>query len=207
MQLVLQCAEADTAALSRHYPRRLLRPRTVGIDNVPNEIWLIKINPTGCKNVPKQADEIYDRHNQLEGNFSLFQQLEQLELINDLILGDALRPDFLAQLDIQAPIRVPKSSSTAADRPYHIPCIEMPEKVQETLDYEGKLDRSAANIDRLMPVGEESAREFLEQRMKVIAAASGEAGRVAAAELKKSMWRKHAPGPAKAPHGRQGHTG
>lgn len=180
----------------------LIRPRTVGAGNVPDEIWLIKINPTARKDVPLGPDDIYDRHNQLEGNISLFQQLEQLELINDMILVEVFRPEFLAQMDIRAPIRIPKSFSTAPDKPYHIPCIEMPEKVQETLDYEGKLDRSAKNIDGLMAVGEESARAFLEQRTRAIAAASGEAGKAAIAALKKSMWREHAPGAAKTRQGK-----
>lgn len=178
----------------------LIRPRSVGVGNVPDEIWLIKINPTARKEVPLESGDIYDRHNQLEGNISLFQQLEQLELLNDMILVDAFRPEFLTQLDIKTPIRIPKSFSTAADKPYHIPCIEMPEEVQETLDYEGKLDRSAANIDKLMAVGQESARTFLERRVKAIADSSGETGKATIAALKKSMWRGQGRGVGKTRH-------
>lgn len=184
----------------------LVRPRSVGVDNVPDEIWLIKINPTARKGVPLEPDDIHDRHNQLEGNISLFQQIEQLELINDMIMVDAFRPEFLARMDVKAPIRIPKSSGVARDRPYHIPCIEMPEKVQETLDYEGKLDRSAGNINRLIAIGEESAREFLEQRAKVIAATSGEAGRAAAAALKKFMWQEQDRGAARPSRSQQKRT-
>ena len=166
----------------------LVRPRTVGAGNVPDEIWLIKINPTGCKGVPLQFDEITDRRNQLEGNISLFQQLHQLELLNDMIVGEVFVPEFLAQMDIKAPVRIPKPFSNSPDKPYHIPCIEMPEAVQETLDYEGKIDRSARNIEGLIAVGEASAREFLSRRAAAVAAASGEAGRAANAELKDDMW-------------------
>ena len=104
----------------------LIRPRSVGAENVPDEIWLIKINPTATDIVPEQADTIADRRNQMEGNISLFHQLDHLELLNDMILADAFRPEFLAQFDIKTPILIPKSFSTDPDKPYHIPCIEMP---------------------------------------------------------------------------------
>jgi len=68
----------------------LIRPRSVGWDNVPDEIWLIKINPTASTSVPEQADQILDRRNQMEGNVSLFHQLDHLELINDMIAADSL---------------------------------------------------------------------------------------------------------------------
>jgi NTE family protein len=62
--------------------------------------------------VPEQPDDIVDRRNQLEDNISLFQQLRHLEMLNDMLLLNAFRPEFLAQLDIKAPIRIPKSSAT-----------------------------------------------------------------------------------------------
>ena len=166
----------------------LVRPRTVGMDNVPEEIWLIKINPTARRRVPRQPADIIDRHNQLAGNISLFQQLKQLELLNDMLVADVFRPEFLAQMDIKAPIRIPKSL-TCPDRPYHIPCIEMPDEVQEKLDYEGKIDRSAKNIDGLIAIGEASAREFLKKRAAAVAASSSEAGKAATAALKDYLWR------------------
>jgi NTE family protein len=148
----------------------LIRPRTVGVENVPEEIWLIKINPTANKKIPLMADDIIDRRNQLEGNISLFHQLDHIEMINDMILADAFRPEFLARFDIKAPIRIPKSFGTDPDRPYHIPCIEMPPEVQEKLDYEGKLDRSAANIDWLVEQGLAAGEAFLARRKEILAA-------------------------------------
>jgi NTE family protein len=150
--------------------QELIRPRSVGVDNVPEEIWLIKINPTSRARTPVNSEEIFDRRNQLEGNISLFQQLSHLEWINDMIAFDAFRPEFLAQFDIRRPIRIPKSFPTDADKPYHIPCIEMPAEMQEMLDYEGKIDRRAANIEQLIAAGEVAARVFLEERARVVAA-------------------------------------
>ncbi|MBV8393100.1 MAG: patatin-like phospholipase family protein [Alphaproteobacteria bacterium] len=148
----------------------LTRPRSMGADNLPSEIWLIKINPTRWPRVPTRADEIIDRRNQLEGNISLFQQLSHIETLNDMILGGAFRPEFLAQFDVKHPIRIPKSFHSDADRPYHIPCIEMPVELQDLLDYEGKIDRSARNIDRLIAEGEKAAHAFLRDRAAMVAA-------------------------------------
>jgi NTE family protein len=148
----------------------LIRPRSMGEENVPDEIWLIKINPTARLSVPVKPGEIIDRRNQLEGNISLFQQLGHLELLNDMILADAFRPEFLAQFDIKAPVRIPKSFRTDPDKPYHIPCIEMPVELQDLLDYEGKIDRGPDNINRLIAQGEKAAARFLEERAAAVAA-------------------------------------
>ena len=148
----------------------LIRPRSMGDENVPDEIWLIKINPTRRQRVPVKPGEIIDRRNQLEGNISLFQQLGHLEMLNDMILADAFRPEFLARFDIKAPVRIPKSFDTDPDRPYHIPCIEMPLELQDLLDYEGKIDRGSSNINRLIAEGEKAATRFLSERAAAVAA-------------------------------------
>ena len=148
----------------------LMRPRSVGAENLPDEIWLIKINPTARARVPVKSGEIIDRRNQLEGNISLFQQLGHIELINDLILAGAFRPERLARFDIAAPVRIPKSFASDPDKPYHIPCIEMPVELQDLLDYEGKIDRGSHNIGRLIAEGEKSAAAFLRARAAAVAA-------------------------------------
>ena len=142
----------------------LVRSSIVGIENIPEEIWLIKINPTACPQVPVLPGDILERRNQLEGNISLFHQLTTLEDLNDMLLAGAFNPEYLAKLDIKAPIRIPKSFATEADKPYHIPCIEMSTELQETLDYESKLDRASRNIDSMITEGERSARCFLAER-------------------------------------------
>src|SRR5262249_56573225 len=72
--------------------QELMRPNSIGDENLPEEIWLIKINPTTCDQVPELPDDIIDRRNQLEGNISLFQQLRHLEMINNMLLQDAFQP-------------------------------------------------------------------------------------------------------------------
>lgn len=149
--------------------QELIRPQSVGAENIPDEIWLIKINPTTSDTVPMLADDITDRRNQLEGNISLFQQLRHVEMLNDLLLQGAYRPAFLRQLEVSAPIKIPKSFRSDEDKPYHIPCIEMSDALSKTLNYESKLDRSAANIGLLIAEGELSAKGFLERRAAAVA--------------------------------------
>jgi NTE family protein len=145
--------------------QELIRPASVGAQNIPDEIWLIKINRTGCGQMPTRPDQIVDRRNQLEGNISLFQQLRQLEMINDMILENAFQAEYLAQFAIKEPIRIPRSFPTDAPKPYHIPCMEMPVALQDELDFESKLDRSGCHIDRLIAEGEHSAKVFLQERL------------------------------------------
>jgi NTE family protein len=149
--------------------QEMIKPKSVGEANIPEEIWLIKINPTASPSLPERPDDILDRRNQLEGNISLFQQLRHLEMFNDMLLQDAFRPEFLSKLDITAPVRIPKSFSSDDNKPYHIPCIEMPLELQHTLDYESKIDRSPANIHHLIAQGEQSARTFLTERAASVA--------------------------------------
>ncbi len=149
----------------------LVRKGVVGEGNVPHEVWLIKINPTIRGNVPLKPNEIADRRNQLEGNVSVFQNLKWMELINDLILADAFKPDYLARFDITEPVRIPKAFASEPDKPYHIPCIEMSDEMQQSLDYEGKLDRSRENVETLIAHGEERGRMFLAERARRVGAA------------------------------------
>ena len=142
----------------------LIRARCVGAENIPDEIWVIKINATGASSVPVSPEAIGDRRNELVGNVSLFQQLRSVGFINDLLLGDAFRPEFLRSFDVRAPIGIPKCHREEPDRPYHIPCIEMSPDLQESLDHASKLDRGSAQAARLMADGERQARTFLEQR-------------------------------------------
>ena len=75
--------------------KELIRPIFVGRENLPQEIWVIKINPTMSDSVPVAPEEIGDRRNQLVGNVSLFQSLETIEFVNVLLRFNAFRPEFM----------------------------------------------------------------------------------------------------------------
>jgi len=144
----------------------LIKSRFVGPANIPDEIWVIKINPTSSGKIPVEADDVADRRNELEGNVSLFQSLNQIETLNNLFLRGAFKAEFLEQYDIQEPIRVPKSFPEDPDQPYHIPWIEMSAELARSLNYESKIDRSPANIARLIEDGEKQGKHFLEARLR-----------------------------------------
>lgn len=138
----------------------------VGVENIPNEIWVIKLNPTCRDSIPVAPDDILDRRNELEGNISLFQGLKSIENLNDLFLRGAYKEEFLNEISIREPIKIPKSFAEEEDKPYYIPFIEMSDYLQKSLNYESKLDRSQERIDQLMEDGRQQAKKFLEARLR-----------------------------------------
>lgn len=141
-----------------------IKRRYVGNENIPDEIWVIKINPTRAGGVPVAPEEIADRRNQLIGNMSLFQQLHAIDQLCELHAMDAFRPEFIAQLELDHAVRVPRGFDEDPPRPWHIPFIEMSPALQQVLDYESKLDRNPRNIATLMEDGEKQAHAFLAAR-------------------------------------------
>ncbi|APV51673.1 hypothetical protein BWI17_19435 [Betaproteobacteria bacterium GR16-43] len=144
----------------------LVQPIHVGPGNLPEEIWVVKINPTMCAKTPENPEEIVDRRNQLTGNISLFHQLDTIAWLNDLFLKGAIDKQFLVKNNVPAPVYIPKSYADDPDRPYHIPCIEMSGTLK--LGIESKLDRSAENLNPLIADGEVQARDFLARRAAVV---------------------------------------
>jgi NTE family protein len=143
----------------------LISPSFVGDTNIPQEIWVIKLNPTRRDKIPVQIDDILDRRNELEGNISLFQSLRSVERINDLILRGAFKDEFLQRYHVKEPIKIPRSFIEKPDKPYYIPFIEMSPEFQQSLNYESKLDRSPDRINSLIEDGKRQARQFLEARL------------------------------------------
>jgi NTE family protein len=141
-----------------------LKRDSVGIKNIAQEIWVIKINPTTSDKIPVAPAEIADRRNELEGNVSLFQSLRQVDNLNMMFLMGAFRKEFLAERDIKEPIKIPKLFPEDPDQPYHIPMIEMSEDLAKSLAYESKLDRSPESINRLILDGEKQGQKFIKAR-------------------------------------------
>lgn len=144
----------------------LINPDSVGAGNLPEEIWVIKLNPTRRDSIPVDVDDILDRRNELEGNVSLFQSLRSIERLNDLLLRGAYKEEFLQELGLQAPVKIPKSFIEKPDKPYYIPFIEMSSDLQKALNYESKLDRNPKLINQLIQDGKEQAKKFLASRLE-----------------------------------------
>lgn len=143
----------------------LIQTDSVG-KHIPDEIWVIKINPTGRDQIPDQSEDIIDRRNEMVGNESLIQDIKQIETINDFLLDDVFKATFRDKYHIKAPIGIPKLDSMAETKSYHIPLIEMSKHLQDTLDYASKLDRSASNVEELIHDGIIQGQKFLKQRFK-----------------------------------------
>ncbi|WP_035852715.1 patatin-like phospholipase family protein [Deefgea rivuli] len=149
----------------------VIMPMYVGENNLPDEIWVIKINPNGCKEVPRSPEAISDRRNEMIGNMSLFQQLNNIRTLNELLLNNAFTPEFLEKNGVKAAINMPRGlSNEVEERAYHIPFIEMSEALQSKLDCESKLDRSPKNIQPLMNDGEVQATAFIKARIAALKA-------------------------------------
>jgi len=144
----------------------LIRPAVVGVANIPQEIWVIKLNPTRRDTIPVDADDILDRRNELVGNISLFQSLQNIEALNDLLLKRAFKEEYLQELGLREPIKIPKPFIEREYKPYYIPFIEMSADVEKILNYESKLDRSPEHIHTLIEDGKRQAQQFLEEKAR-----------------------------------------
>ncbi len=122
----------------------LLDEALVGRDNLPDELWIIRINPQTRKNVPMSPGDISDRRNEMIGNHSLLQDIQKIELINRFLAQGAFTPEYQTRY-----------------RPVRLRMIEMSPELQEKLDYATKLDRSSRFINELMQHGETQGRRFL----------------------------------------------
>lgn len=131
---------------------------------IPEEIWVIKINPTGRDQIPDQSEDIIDRRNEMVGNESLIQDIKQIETINDFLVNDVFKSTFRDKYHIKKPVGIPKLDPEAETKSYHIPIIEMSKHLQDTLDYASKLDRSTCNVQELIEDGIAQGQKFLKQR-------------------------------------------
>jgi len=130
--------------------KELLRPLYVGGENVPDEIWVIQINPTAVESVPNSNSQIFDRRKQMEGNVSLQQSLEFVEFCNLLLREKAVSDEVLDRIGF------------TRRQPIAVRFVRMSPELQSTLDYVSKLSREPSQIHRLIEDGEQQGRAFLE---------------------------------------------
>ncbi len=108
---------------------------------VPDEIWVVQINPQIRAREPRTMAEINSRRDELSGNLSLGQELFFIETINKLL---------------------PAHASLAKQyKPIRIRIVELG---IQNLDYPSRFDRDPAFIERLLRDGEERAVRFFDER-------------------------------------------
>ncbi|MGZ8300124.1 MAG: patatin-like phospholipase family protein [Rhodoplanes sp.] len=111
-------------------------------EHVPDEIWIVRINPQQTAQQPKSNAEIRDRENELMGNLSLNKELDFILTVNGMIarFGGGLAAEY---------------------KPVTVRTIKMKEETAAALRTSSKFDRSRGFIDRLRKEGHEVAQDWL----------------------------------------------
>jgi NTE family protein len=118
---------------------------TTGSNHVPDELWIIRINPQQWPEVPSSNKDIQDRQNELMGNLSLNKDLDFIMTVN------AWTEDY-------------KGQQFAIDhKPVTVRTIKMEKKTADGLSYSSKFDRSHAFMDELRKEGRKVARDWLDR--------------------------------------------
>jgi NTE family protein len=114
----------------------------------PDEIWVIRINPERINSIPDTPDKISDRQNELIGNISLNQELEDIKKINEMIEKGSF----------QVYIKGKKY------KPIRMYIIPMSEQFQKGLDLTSKLDRCSYFINDLKADGFAQGKQFIDDQ-------------------------------------------
>ncbi|MDJ0762631.1 MAG: patatin-like phospholipase family protein [Myxococcota bacterium] len=110
------------------------------VNDRPDEIRIIQINPTTRGSEPETPESIIDRRNELAGNLSMFQEIEFIKQVNKWIQKRAFSEAQLKRL-----------------KPIDIRVYTMDSELADGLDFSSKLDRSAKAVQRLFAEGEACA--------------------------------------------------
>lgn len=139
--------------LSQNPPLRNLL--SCDLEDKPDEIWLLRVNPQARRNEPKAPEEIEDRRNELAGNLSLNQELANIDMVNRWLADGRLKDPT------KKPIRVRE--------------LRMDESISSELDHASKLDRSSAFIEKLVAHGVSQMHQLLDELAKPAAKSQNKA--------------------------------
>jgi NTE family protein len=113
-----------------------------GAEEMPDEVWIVRINPQQWPYVPETNADIQDRENELMGNLSLHKELDFILKVNKWSRD---YPDF-GRDHKQVTVRT----------------IKMKEKTADHLQYASKFNRSREFSEELCDEGCEVARKWLD---------------------------------------------
>jgi NTE family protein len=126
-----------------------VREFLAGADEVPDELWIVRINPQQWPEVPKSNADIQDRQNELMGNLSLNKELDFILTVNKW------RDD---------PRYSSRYGEFAKDHKHvTVRTIKMEEKIADELRYSSKFNRSRDFLDQLRKEGRAVARDWLDR--------------------------------------------
>jgi NTE family protein len=122
----------------------------IPVEQKPDEIWIVRINPRCLAREPTSVEEIEDRRNALAGNLSLTHELDVISKINTWLRDGTIVSARLKPIDIHE--------------------IAMGPAISARLGYVSKLNRDPAFLADLIADGEAQAGAFLAQRAAALAA-------------------------------------
>lgn len=126
------------------------------LDDYPDEVWVIQINPSARDDEPESVAAIADRRNELAGNLSLYQELAFIERLDRLVEQGVITDPRYKRIIVRVlEMERPRSSRQRG--------------------YASKLNRSPAFLDELVELGIRQAQEFLVARRFEDAWARGDA--------------------------------
>jgi len=120
-----------------------IREFVAGTKDVPDEIWIIRINPQQWPELPVTNADIQDRQNELMGNLSLSKELDFILTVNEWCKA------------------YKKEKFGNEHKPITIRTIKMKKETADSLRFSSKFNRSAAFLDKLRAEGRDVAREWL----------------------------------------------
>jgi NTE family protein len=110
--------------------------------DIPDEIWIVRINPQQWPHAPDTNKDIEDRQNELMGNLSLNKELDTIMKVNEWISDPKYKDDKFVE----------------GKKPVIIRTIKMEKKTADELSYSSKFDRSR---DRMATLSDEGYRVAL----------------------------------------------
>jgi len=131
------------------------------LNDLPDEVWVIQINPTVRDDEPDTTETIADRRNELAGNLSLYQELAFIERINSMLDTGVISSENGKMITVRV---------LEMARPPH----------SQQRGYASKLNRDPAFLQELIDLGLRQADEFLAARGFENAWHSGDADAVLA---------------------------
>ena len=118
-----------------------VREFIAGADEVPDELWIVRINPQQWPELPKSNADIRDRENELMGNLSLHKELDFILKVNE---WSERYKDF-AKDHKRVTVRT----------------IKMTEKTADKLRYSSKFNRCRDFMEELRDEGHKVAEDWL----------------------------------------------
>ena len=112
------------------------------ITDIPDEVWIVRINPQQWPYPPATNKDIEDRQNELMGNLSLNKELDTIMKVNEWISDPKYKDDKFVK----------------GKKPVIVRTIKMEKKTADELSFSSKFDRSR---DRMAALSDEGYRVAL----------------------------------------------